>query len=52
MIAEKVTKFALIFSNSLIIDEVKTKEIITVKEVWKSDYNFQKKLVSFCVEFL
>ena len=32
------------FSNSLIIHEEKTKEITTVKEVWKSGLNYHKIL--------
>ena len=32
------------FSNSLIIHEEKTREITTVKEVWKRDLNYHKIL--------
>jgi len=40
------------FSNSLIIHEEKTKEIITVKEVWICDPNYHKISVDFCFDFL
>ena len=36
--------FYLYFSNSLIIPDEKTKEITTVKEVWKCDLNYDKIL--------
>ena len=29
----------ILFSNSLIIHKLKTKELITLKEVWESDLN-------------
>ena len=39
------------FSNSLIIHEEKTKEITTVKEVWKCDVNYHKILGTFASNF-
>ena len=39
------------FSNSLIIHEEKTKEITTVKEVWKCDVNYHKILRTFASNF-
>ena len=36
--------WSLLFLNSLIIHEEKTKEITTVKEVWKCDLNYYKIL--------
>ena len=39
------------FSDSLIIHEEKTKEITTVKEVWKCDLNYYKILRTFASNF-
>ena len=41
----------LCFSNSLIIQEEKTKEITTVKEVWICDPNYHKLRRSFALIF-
>ena len=43
--------FHLIFSNSLIIHEEKTKEITTVKQVWICDPNYHKIRRSFALIF-
>ena len=39
------------FSNSLVIDEEKTKEITTVMEVWIRDPNYHKIRRSFALIF-
>ena len=41
----------MLFSNSLIIHEEKTKEITTVKEVWICDPNYHKIRRSFALIF-
>ena len=39
------------FSNSLIIHEEKTKQITTVKEVWKYGLNYHKSLPTLVLNF-
>ena len=43
--------FSLYFSNSLIIHDEKTKEINTVKEVWRCDLNYHKILPTLALNF-
>ena len=43
--------FHLAFLNSLIIHEEKTKEIITVKEVWIGDPNYHEIQSTFSLNF-
>ena len=37
-----MNSFVTAFLNSIIIHKEKTKEIKTVREIWKSDLNYQK----------
>ena len=39
------------FSNSLIIHAEKTKEVVTVKEVWICDPYFHKIFITFALNF-
>ena len=43
--------YDLLFSNSLIIHQEKTKEITTVKEIWKCDLNYHKILRTLALNF-